>query len=95
MKARTDTFENLINNNSDSSIIEVLGYPQYFRKNMKTDNNILNSETHVIYQDTEVYPTLIEDRIFDRIGLLQKTLLNTKSLGGISLSKEEQEVSIV
>jgi hypothetical protein len=62
---------------------------------MKTDNNILNSETQVIYQDTEVYPTLIEDRIFDRIGLLQKTLLNTKSLGGISLSKEEQEVSIV
>ena len=32
VKASTVTFENLINNNSDSSIIEVLGYPQYFRK---------------------------------------------------------------
>jgi hypothetical protein len=62
---------------------------------MKTKNSTLNSETQVIYQDTEVYRTLIEDRIFDRIGLLQKTLLNTKSLGGTSLSKEEQEVSIV
>jgi hypothetical protein len=62
---------------------------------MKTKNSTLNSETQVIYQDTEVYRTLIEDRIFDRIGLLQKTLLNTKYLGEISLSKEEQEVSIV
>ena len=32
VKARTDTFENLINNNSDSSILVILGYPQYFRK---------------------------------------------------------------
>ena len=32
VKARTDTFENLINNNSDSSILQVLSYPQYFRK---------------------------------------------------------------
>lgn len=32
VKAVTDTLENLINNNSDSSIIEVFGYPQYFRK---------------------------------------------------------------
>ena len=31
VKASTVTFC-LINNNSDSSIIEVLGYPQYFRK---------------------------------------------------------------
>ena len=32
VKASAVTFENLINNNSDSSIFAVLGYPQYFRK---------------------------------------------------------------
>ncbi len=60
---------------------------------MKTDNNILNSETQVIYQDNACLPSRL-DR-FGNIGLLQKTLLNFKSLGEISLSKEEQEVSIV
>jgi hypothetical protein len=61
---------------------------------MSTDNNILNSETQVIYQNNnDCLPSRLA-RI-GVIGLLQKTLLNTKSLGGISLSKEEQEVSIV
>jgi hypothetical protein len=32
VKAGTLTFESLINNNSDSSILVILGYPQYFRK---------------------------------------------------------------
>lgn len=75
------------------------------------NNSILNSETQGIYQDNKDYLTLIEHRIFDRIGqsrtetledsgeelglLQEKSILNTQSLGKISLTTEEQEVSHV
>jgi hypothetical protein len=75
------------------------------------NNSILNSGTQGIYQDNKDYLTLIEHRIFDRIGqsrtetledsgeelglLQEKSILNTQSLGKISLTKEEQEVSHV